>query len=345
MTSAALPPEDFAATGALPNAQVSAASQSSGRSAELPIALAQIAPVFLDRAATLEKVVDWTREAASSGAALVCFGETLIPGYPIWLDRADGARFDSDVQKALHARYLGQAVDIEAGDLAPLQHVARELGVHVVVGVAERPADRGGKTVYCSRVVIGGEGQVLSVHRKLMPTYEERLSWGIGDGAGLVVHPVGAFRLGALNCWENWMPLARAALYAQGEDLHVALWPGAERNTRPITRFLAREGRSYCLSVSSILRGSDVPSDVPHRELFVPDDSEWICDGGSCVAGPRGDWLVEPFVREEGLVVARLALDQVLSERQNFDPSGHYARPDVLRLVLDDRRQGVLTRE
>jgi nitrilase len=249
------------------------------------------------------------------------------------------------VQKSLHARYLEQAVDVEAGDLDVVRAAARGHGVHVVVGIAERPQDRGGKTIYCSVVVIAASGDVLSVHRKLMPTYEERLAWGIGDGAGLVVHALGAFRLGALNCWENWMPLPRAALYAQGEDLHVALWPGAERNTRPITRFLAREGRSYCLSVSSILRGSDIPRDTPHRERFVHDEAEWLCDGGSCVAGPTGEWLVEPVVRQERIIYANLDPVVVLEERQNFDPSGHYSRPDVLRLVLDDRRQGVLTRE
>jgi nitrilase len=255
----------------------------------LTVALAQIAPVFLQRSATLDKVVASIVEAAARGAGVVAFGETLVPGYPVWLERSDGARFESPVQKALHARYLEQAVDVEAGDLAPVCAAARQHSVCVVLGIVERPRDRGGKTLYCSRVVIDGRGEVLSVHRKLMPTYEERLAWGIGDGAGLVVHPVGGFVLGALNCWENWMPLPRAALYAQGEDLHVALWPGGERNTRPITRFLAREGRSYCLSVSCLLRGADVPRDTPHRERFVVDDEEWLCDGGSCVAGPDGE--------------------------------------------------------
>ena len=313
------------------------------RSDALPVALAQIAPVLLDRDATLSKVVARTEEAAADGARLVCFGEALVPGYPVWLDRADGARFDSSLQKRLHARYLEQAVDIEAGHLDRVRTVAEQRDVHVVLGVAERARDRGGKTLYCSRVVIGPGGEILSVHRKLMPTYEERLAWGAGDGAGLVVHAVGAFRLGALNCWENWMPLARAALHARGEDLHVALWPGAVRNTQPITRFLALEGRSYCLSVSSLLRGADVPADVPHRDAFVGDDAEWICDGGSCVAGPDGEWLVEPVARTEGLIHASLDPQRILEERQNFDPAGHYARPDVLRLVLDDRRQGVLS--
>ena len=324
---------------------VGEAVEEGSRPDTLPVALAQIAPVLLDRDATLAKVVAGVEEAAAGGARLVCFGEALVPGYPVWLDRADGARFDSPRQKRLHARYLEQAVDVEAGHLDSVRDVAARCAAHVVLGIAERPRDRGGKTLYCSRVAIGPDGRVLSVHRKLMPTYEERLAWGAGDGAGLVVHTVGGFRLGALNCWENWMPLARAALHAQGEDLHVALWPGAVRNTQPITRFLAQEGRCFCLSVSSLLRGADVPADVPHRDAFVTDDDEWICDGGSCVAGPDGRWLVEPVAREEGLIHASLDPRRILEERQNFDPAGHYARPDVLRLVLDARRQGVLTRE
>lgn len=182
---------------------------------------------------------------------LVTFGEALLPGCPFWLELTDGARFKSALQKDIHAHYLAQAVQIEAGDLDGVCAATAEHGIAVMRGIIERPQDRDGYSVYCSRVYIGPDGVIGLVHRKLMPTYEERLTWSRGDGHGLVVHALEAFMVGVLNCYGNWMPLSRAALYAQGEDHYVALWPGNVRNTEDITRFIAKEGRGYTISVST----------------------------------------------------------------------------------------------
>ena len=310
----------------------------------LRVGLAQIAPVWLDRRATLAKMCGRVAEAATEGCALVCFGEALLPGYPFWVEHTDGARFEAPLQKRLFAHYVDQAVQIPRGDLQPLQDEARRGKIWVALGMIEQPRDRG-HSVYCSLVLIDDTGEIRNVHRKLMPTHEERLVWAQGDGAGLRTFDLGDFRLGGLNCWENWMPLARAALQAQGEDLHLAVWPGSVRNTADITRHMAREGRSYVLSVSGLLRREDVPAHVPEAELLREALPAISADGGSCIAGPDGEWVIPPHANEEALLVADLSHARVREERQNFDPSGHYARPDALSLKLDRRRQSILTDE
>jgi len=308
----------------------------------LKVGLAQIAPVWLNRKKTLKKIEAYIIQAAAEACDLVAFGEALVPGYPFWIELTDGARFDSPVQKEIHAYYMEQAVRIESGDLEPLCAAAAENKLAVVVGCIERAADRGGHSLYCSLVYITPDGRIGSVHRKLMPTYEERLTWSPGDGHGLRVHPLGAFTVGGLNCWENWMPLARSALYAQGEDLHVAIWPGGLHNTRDITRFIAKEARSYVLSVSGLMRKTDISPAIPHVDKILAGAPEVMANGGTCLAGPDGEWVIEPQVETEGLYTATLDHARIRQERQNFDPSGHYSRPDVTRLVLNRKRQGIL---
>jgi nitrilase len=309
---------------------------------QLRVGLAQIAPIWLDQVRTLDKINKYVSQAAEAGCQLVVFGEALLPGYPFWIERTDGARFDSPVQKDLHAHYMQQAVQIEAGHLE-LVCQATEVGeIAVYLGCIERPAGHGGHSLYASLVYIDHQGVIQSVHRKLMPTYEERLTWAQGDGHGLRTHKLGAFTLGGLNCWENWMPLARAALYAQGEDLHVAVWPGGINNTKDITRFIAREARSYVVSVSGLMRKTDFPADTPHIELILANSAETLANGGSWIAGPDGAWIVEPTVGEEKLIVAEIDHQRVRAERQNFDPAGHYSRPDVTTLTVNRDRQSTL---
>lgn len=310
-------------------------------SGKLTVALAQISPVWLDREKTIQKVGTWIDKAADKGADLVAFGETLVPGYPFWLAHTGGAKFDSKVQKEIHAHYLDQAVDLDAGHLDDLCDQAKKHGIHVMLGCYERPRDRGGHTGYASLISIDSGGSIQNVHRKIMPTYEERLSWGTGDGHGLNVFPVGPFRVGGLNCWENWIPLLRSSLHAQGEDLHVAVWPGSPRLTRDITRFIALEGRSFVLSVSGVLRREEIPETMPHRDLIMASVPETMADGGSCIAAPTGEWIIEPADGKEQLLMAELPLGLVYEERQNFDPAGHYSRPDVVRLHVNRERQSI----
>jgi len=287
----------------------------------------------------LAKVADWIAKGAAEGCELIAFGEALVPGYPFWVERTDGARFDSALQKELYAHYVDQGVSIEGGDLDCVCKAAARHKTAVYLGIMERAANRGGHSLYCSMVYIGADGNIGSVHRKLMPTYEERLVWAIGDGHGLRTHELGAFTVGGLNCWENWLPLVRAALYGQGEDLHVAIWPGNQRNTEDITRHIAREGRSFVASVSGLMRREDIGDELPHADLLRESASDVMADGGSCLASPTGEWLLEPETGAESLRLATLDHQLVLEERQNLDVAGHYSRPDVTRLVVNRKRQ------
>ncbi len=182
-------------------------------------------------------------------------------------------------------------------------------------------------------------GMICSVHRKLVPTYEERLVWSNGDGNGLTVHSLGAFTIGGLNCWENWLPLARTTLYAQGENLHVCIWPGSVRNTEDICRFIAKESRSFVIAASGLMRKEDINCAIPHFDKIIANAPDYLGNGGSCMAAPDGSWVIEPVINAEVLLTATIDLNEVIKERQNFDPSGHYSRPDIFQLKVDRKRQ------
>lgn len=311
-----------------------------GNKDQLIVGLAQMAPVWLDRDATLAKVVGYINDAAEQGVDLVAFGEALVPGYPFWIALTDGARWDAADQKEFHSEYMKQSVQIEAGHLDDVCAAAKKGGIAVYLGLIERPQDRGGHSLYATMVYIDKNGEICSSHRKLQPTYDERLTWSPGDGHGLRTHTLGAFTVGGLNCWENWMPLPRAALYGMGEDLHAAIWPGSKRNTYDITRHMAKEGRSFVMSVSALMRPSDFPEGIPYRDKLIEASAgtEFLANGGSCISAPNGDWVIEPQVGEEGLFVAEIDHARVREERQNFDPVGHYSRPDVTKLTVDRTR-------
>lgn len=308
----------------------------------LKVGLAQMAPIWLDRDKTLEKVCSFIEDAAKQNCELLAFGEALAPGYTFWVERTDGARFNSQLQKEIYAHYLEQGVQIEAGHLDKVCQLASEKNITVVLGTVERAPDRGGHSMYCTMVFINSKGIITHTHRKLMPTYDERMVWSIGDGHGLQVQSVKNFTVGALNCYENWMPLSRAALYGQGEDLHIALWPGSKRNTELITRSIAEESRSFVISVSGLMRKNDIPSHIPQSDLLKEKSDEVMADGGSCLAGPDGQWIIEPQVGTEGIYTAEINYARVREERHNFDLAGHYSRPDVTQLVVNRDRSSIV---
>jgi nitrilase len=304
------------------------------------IAAAQSHPAWGRPRLGAERVAGWIARAAAEGVDLLAFGETHLGGYPFWLSMTGGARFDDPGQKRAYAAYLDAAVELDGPELALIREAAAEHRVFTYLGIAERGAATARGSVYATLVAIDPERGIVSAHRKVQPTYEERLAWAAGDGHGLRVHTVTgregeSLRVGGLNCWENWLPQARLAMYAGGEDLHVSAWPGAVSNTIDITRFIALEGRVFSLAAGTLLSRADVPADFPLADQLP--DGDWT-DGGSAIAGPDGRWLREPLSGTEGLVIADVDAARVREERQNFDPAGHYGRPDLFELRVDRRR-------
>jgi nitrilase len=282
----------------------------------------------------LERTRALTGEASAAGAELIVFPETWLPGYPAWLDVCrDVALWDHAPVKAVHARMAANAVAVPGLAADALGTIAREARLTLVVGVVERvDVGPGRGTLYNAALTFGPDGALLNHHRKLVPTYTERMVWGPGDADGLraVDTPVG--RVGALVCWEHWMPLARQALHESGEDLHVALWPTAHELLQVASRSYAFEGRCYVLIAGSLLRASALPPELePHPDRVTRPD-QWVMRGGSAIVGPDGRYVVEPVYDEPRLIVADLDLARLREERMSLDVTGHYSRPDVLRL-------------
>jgi nitrilase len=294
-------------------------------------AAVQATPVFLDRDATVEKSVTLIKEAAAAGAGLIVFPETFIPTYPDWVWRVpawDGASGE------LYARLLENAVEIPGPVTEVLGRAAKQAKAYVSMGVNEREA--AGGTIYNTQITFGPDGKVLGKHRKLMPTGGERLVWGMGDGSTLEVFDTPFGRLGGLTCWENYMPLARYAMYAKGVDVYVApTWDNSDMWVATL-RHIAKEGRLYVIGVAPLLRGSDVPDDVPGRNEVWGGEDDWMSRGFSTIVAPGGDILAGPLVEKEGILYAELDPATARSSRHQFDPVGHYSRPDVFRLVVDE---------
>ncbi len=302
------------------------------------IAIVQHAPHVLDREATLEKAVALIHEAAGAGARLIVFPEAFVPGYPAWAWRLRPGD-DWDLSEQIHQRLLENAVDLSRDDLAPVRQAAAEAGVTVVMGIDERDGTVSHSTLYNSAVVIGEDGEILNHHRKLMPTNPERMIWGFGDGAGLRVTDTPVGRIGVLLCWENYMPLARFALYAQGIDIHIAPTYDSGEAWTGTLQHIAREGGCWVIGAGVALRNHDLPDDFPGRDRVYPPEEDWINPGDSVVIAPGGEIQAGPLHREQAILYAEVDPGRAAIARRTFDVAGHYARPDVFTLQVDTRRQ------
>ena len=290
-----------------------------------------MSPVFLDKAATWQKLKLMILEAIEEDANVIIWGETLIPGYPIWMGMTDSARWNNPDQKRVYSTYVREAVNLDGEIVSEMCDISMKHGVMLVGGILER----GGSSVYATLLTIGFDGKILGRHRKIKPTFDERLLWADGDTEGLRTYETPEGPIGGLNCWENWIPLARSALHQDGEMIHVAVWPGSYSLTKDITRFMALEGRSWILSACGVYHGKNFEhlstEDFPLKEDMLK--AGGIHSGGSVIADPTGKIIAGPLPDyEEGIIYANVDRRTGLEDRQNFDYSGHYSRHELLQL-------------
>ncbi len=305
------------------------------------VAVVQAAPILFDKQSAMDKIGSMSRQAAAEGAKLIVFPEVFLPGYPRGL--GFGARVGSRTEEGRQhwRRYWASSIDIPGAETELLGELAKELGVYLIVGAVERDREFSRGTLYNTIVYFGPDGDLLGKHRKLVPTGSERLLWGQGDGSTLTVIDTPYGRIGGLICWENYMPLARAAIYAQGIDIYIAPTADARDSWQATIRHIACEGRCYVLSSNQYATKSSYPADLAGHEDLREDD-EVLSRGGSAIVGPLGEYVAEPLYGQEGLLFATLDLDQVAQSRFDFDVVGHYSRPDIFRLIVNDAKQEIV---
>ncbi len=298
-------------------------------------AVVQASPVPFDRPGAVDKVAAMTADAAAKGARLVLFPEAYVGGYPWGLAFGTAVGGRSDAGRRTFDRYLKGAVTVPGPDTERMGEAAREAGVHLAVGVVERDADFGGGTLFCTLLYFGPDGALLGKHRKLKPTAAERFIWGEGDGSTLTVLDTSLGRVGGLICWENYMPLARMAMYGKGVEIYLAPTADARDRWQATLRHIAIEGRCFVLGCNQYVTRDLYPDDLEIREELEgrPDP---LCRGGSAVYSPAGDCLAGPVYDREAILLADLDPDEITRGKFDFDAVGHYARPDVFRLEVNE---------
>lgn len=301
------------------------------------VAVVQASPVVFDRERTLEKLSALSREAAQQGARLVLFPEAFVSAYPRGLDFGAVVGSRTDAGREDFRRYWESSVDVPGSAVDHLSRIARSNCIYLVVGVTERDAG----TLYCTVLFFAPDGSFLGKHRKLMPTAAERLVWGCGDGSTLPVFATPLGKLGAVICWENYMPLLRTTMYSKGIELYCAPTADARDSWLATVRHIAVEGRCFVLSCNQFQRRRDFPGD--YHAAFGNDPDTVICRGGSCIVDPFGNFLAGPNTEGEAILTAEIDIKQIVRGKYDLDVVGHYSRPDIFQLHVDESPKRAVT--
>lgn len=303
------------------------------------VAAAQATPVYLNRSATVDKVCAIITEASEQDARLVVFPESFVPGYPDWVWTMPPG--DAAAHADLHYRLLASALTVDGPEIDRIADAARVAGAHVVLGATLRNSEASGTSLYNALLFFDPEEGLVGVHRKLVPTGGERLVWARGDGASLKTYDTPMGKLGGLICWENYMPLARYVLAAQGEDIHAApTWDHGEPWLSTL-RHIARESRAVVVGCCMPLQLADIPDDLAFKALY-PAGTDWINTGGSAIVGPDGKFLAGPLHEAAGLLLAEVDRRRLKGARAMLDIAGHYARPDVFHVTVRSDAQPMI---
>jgi nitrilase len=298
----------------------------------IKVGVVQDSPVFFNKVATLEKVRELVNTHAREGCKLLVFPESFVPGYPRGFDFGAKIGSRTEAGKELFAKYRNESVDLEGEDRTVLEEISSEYGVYLVIGITEMQRSNG--SLYCSMLYISPDSGLLGVHRKIKPTGTERVIWAEAGGESLVTFDTKIGRLGGLICWENYMPLARMAMYRKGVELYIAPTADSRQEWTTTMKHIALEGRCFVLGCNQYFRKEYYP-DV-YREL-VAESHEDFCNGGSIIVSPSGKVLSGPLFGSEGVLIADIDLDEIAESKLDFDPNGHYNRPDIFRFEVSDQ--------
>ncbi len=305
-------------------------------SSSVKVAVVQAAPVLFDREATIEKACKLLQEAANEGANFILFPEAFVPAYPRGLSFGMVVGSRTPEGRSLWQRYWDNAVDIPSPATETMSDAVREAGVYVAFGIIERDSEYSGGTLYCTTLYFNSDGEILGKHRKLKPTGSERLIWGEGDGSTMPVFDTELGKIGGLICWENYMPLARMFMYSKGVELYLAPTADSRDTWQATIQHIACEGRCFVLGCNQFVTKEMYPTDLQeHHDLIEQPDI--MCRGGSAIISPLGEVIAGPLYDQEGILYAELDLDEIVRAKVDFDAVGHYSRPDVFQLIVNEK--------